>query len=510
MAALLIVGLLVADIATYVSVRSFLFGRLDEQLDVAQYQAYTYLLTSQQHGHQPDARGLELRVSPDVYVLLLDRHGHPLISVPSGSATDPDPRPAIGANLPVQRVPNPRTFGRQGTYRPSDNTFEVGATGNHHQTQYRAEAVAVPQGTLLTAISVNPTEDTLALLFKIELGSSIAVVLALVVLGLWTIRRGLRPLEGMARTAGAIAGGQLGSRVHVSDERTEVGQLGTALNGMLAQIEAGFDEKAHTEARLRQFVADASHELRTPLTSIRGYAELLRKGGFADEDSRQRALLRVEQEAARMGGLVDDLLLLARIDRGRALTRNHVDLSAIARDVVEDARALDPGRRIELDASSPVIVVGDRDRLGQVALNLMRNALVHTPEGTAVEVATAVDGSKGVLMVSDHGPGLTPLQASRVFDRFFRADTARSRGGTGLGLAIVRAIAEALGGNASVESHPGAGAVFSVAIPRPTGAANAEAPATDQRRRADIAAANSPEREGRPRLTSDVTSSVPR
>jgi two-component system OmpR family sensor kinase len=241
--------------------------------------------------------------------------------------------------------------------------------------------------------------------------------------------------------------------------------LGAAFNAMLAQIETAFDEKSVSEARLRQFVADASHELRTPLTSIRGYAELLRKGGFPDAVSRERALSRVEHEAARMGSLVDDLLLLARLDQGRSLRTEAVDLAAVARDAVEDARAVDPDRPILLGGEVSVIVAGDRDGLGQVAHNLVRNALVHTPPGSPVGVDVTSDGTMGTIRVRDEGPGLPPWRAEQVFDRFFRGDVARSRGGTGLGLSIVRAIAEAAGGNASVESRPGEGATFTVSIP---------------------------------------------
>jgi len=470
MALLLVVGLLIADVATYTSLRSFLIGRLDEQLDVAQRQAYDGLLHLAQRGRVVTTAGLESHVSPDVYVLLIGKDGRTLIDLPSGSPSNPDPRPALATPLRTQPALRPRTFGRhQGTYRPSPNTFEASSVGVH-PARYRVDAVAVPQGTLVTAISLSPTTDTLASLLKIEIGSSVAVVLTLMLLGFWTVRRGLRPLEDMTRTAGAIASGDLGRRVPAVDAGTEVGRLGGALNAMLAQIETAFDEKSISEARLRQFVADASHELRTPLTSIRGYAELLRNGGFADEESRQRALSRVEQEAARMGDLVDDLLLLARLDQGRALRGEPVDLALVARDVVEDARAVDPERPIELRGTGPVIVVGDPDRLGQVAHNLVRNALVHTPPGTPVRVEVAEAGAMGTIKVSDSGRGLRPGEASQVFDRFYRGDTARPRGGTGLGLSIVRAIAEALHGTASVTSAPGEGTAFAVAIPlRPGG-----------------------------------------
>jgi two-component system, OmpR family, sensor kinase len=323
----------------------------------------------------------------------------------------------------------------------------------------------VPQGVLVTAVPLDPTDATLSVLLRIEVASSLAVVVVLCVLALWTIRRGLRPLEEIAETAGSIASGDLGRRVPVDNDTSEVGRLGSALNVMLGRIESAFDEKSASEARLRQFVADASHELRTPLTSIRGYAELLRKGGFRDTEGRERALARIEHEAARMGGLVDDLLLLARLDQGWPLRRVLIDLRRPAQDAVEDARALDPARPIELSAREPVMVMGDADRLGQVAHNLIRNALVHTPPETPVHVTVRRRGDTALLEVLDEGPGLDPAQADRVFDRFYRADVARTGSGTGLGLSIVRAIAAALGGEARVAPRPGGGAVFTVVLP---------------------------------------------
>jgi two-component system OmpR family sensor kinase len=197
-------------------------------------------------------------------------------------------------------------------------------------------------------------------------------------------------------------------------------------------------------------VADASHELRTPLTSIRGYSELLRRGGFADEAGRNKALKRIEEEATRMGGLVEDLLLLAELDRGRPLLHEPVDLHRISADAVGDSNAVAHDHSLLLVPGPPVVVLGDSERLAQVAHNLVRNALAHTPAGTTVRVSTGVSGRMGFVEVADDGPGIPPGQANRVFDRFYQADRSRSRGGTGLGLAIVRAIAEALGGSAEV------------------------------------------------------------
>jgi two-component system OmpR family sensor kinase len=289
--------------------------------------------------------------------------------------------------------------------------------------------------------------------------------LALLFLALWIVRFGLRPLEEMTETAGAIAAGDLTQRVRSPEERGEVGRLGSALNGMLSQIEAAFAERTSSESRLRRFVADASHELRTPLTSIRGYAELLRKGAFDDEDSRRRAAERIEHEASRMGLLVDDLLLLARLDQGRPLEQSIVDLGTVVHDAVEAARAADGDREISLDVSGSVLVAGDAARLRQVFDNLLRNAIVHTPARTAVQVSVRRSGPRAVVSVADQGPGLAADQAARLFDRFYQGSEARTGEGTGLGLSIVAALSAAHGGRAYVHSAPGDGTVFTVELP---------------------------------------------
>jgi two-component system, OmpR family, sensor kinase len=465
MALLLVVGLAVADVVTYSSLRSFLYGRLDAQIDSSQALAARYL-TFSAHAHRvPTAERIDERVSPDVYVLVLNRRGHVLVSRPSGSPALPDPMPVVPRSVRAEIIPPPLTFGKnRGAYRPNPDGFDLsGPTGSG--TQYRAQALRVPQGTLITAISLNPTEATLSSVLRVELLVSLGVLLLLCGLALWTVRRGLRPLDDMTRAADAIGSGDLTRRVGPVDDRTEVGRLGIALNAMLSQIESAFGEKSASEARLRQFVADASHELRTPLTSIRGYAELLRKGAVTDEEGRRRALARVESEAARMSGLVDDLLLLARLDQGRPLGAGPVELRRIVRDAVDDARTAEPDRPLTLVAPSPVTVAGDRDRLAQVAHNLVRNALSHTPPGTAVRVSVWAQHGMGVIQVSDEGLGLDPARAAQVFDRFYRGDASRSSEGTGLGLAIVRAIAVSSGGDAWVTSTPGSGAVFTVEIP---------------------------------------------
>jgi two-component system OmpR family sensor kinase len=337
----------------------------------------------------------------------------------------------------------------------------VGSPGLH----YRALAVAVPGGVLVTAISLDPTEETLASLTHIEVFVSFAVSVALLLLALWIVRIGMRPLDDMTETAGAIARGDLTRRIRRAEVHSEVGRLGSALNMMLSQIEAAFRERTRSESRLRRFVADASHELRTPLTSIRGYAELLRKGVFDSEDDRRRAAERIENEAARMSLLVDDLLLLARLDQGRPLDRVPVDLSQVAVEAVDVMRVRDTTHPITLDADGAVVVAGDADRLRQIVDNLLRNAVVHTPEGTAVRVAVEHHGRSAVLRVADDGPGLDAEQAARVFDRFYRGSEARTGEGTGLGLSIVAALAGAHDGRAVIDTTPGVGTEIMVEIP---------------------------------------------
>jgi len=279
-------------------------------------------------------------------------------------------------------------------------------------------------------------------------------------------RLGVRPLADMAETAGHIAAGDLSQRVERADDRTEAGKLGTALNAMLEQIEEAFDERAATEERLRRFVADASHELRTPLTSIRGYAELWRAGGLRDADELGEAMRRMEQEARRMGLLVDDLLLLARLDQGRPLETAPLAFDRLVDDSVRDARAVEPDRPIDV-AVEPVTVVGDDHRLRQVVGNLLANARLHTPPGTPVHVTLRATGDRARLEVADEGPGMPAEEAARIFERFYRADKARTRakGGSGLGLSIVAAVAEAHGGRVSVDTAPGRGARFVVELP---------------------------------------------
>jgi two-component system OmpR family sensor kinase len=334
--------------------------------------------------------------------------------------------------------------------------------------RYRVIAQPLPNGnTWILAMPLDEVEDTLRRLLATEVVVASLVLAALGGLGWWAVRAGLRPLEDMASTAGAIAAGDLSRRVDHADERTEVGRLGTALNAMLGQIEEAFAQRAASEEKLRRFVADASHELRTPLTSIRGYSELFRRGADQRPEDLEKVMRRIEDEAARMGILVDDLLLLARLDQGRPLEREPVDLTNLATDAVEDARVVAADHVVSFEGDGPVVVLGDAHRLRQVLGNLIANACTHTPAGTLVTVRVASTGDEAILEVADRGPGLAAGEAEHVFERFWRADPSRTRasGGAGLGLSIVAAIAAAHGGRAEVDSEPGAGATFRVRLP---------------------------------------------
>ena len=344
--------------------------------------------------------------------------------------------------------------------------------------RYRAAAFAVEGGdTVVVAVPLRETDDTLHRLVVVEGLVGAGVILALVLLGWVVIRIGLRPLERIGRVASEIAGGDLSRRVSTTDQRTEVGRLGRSLNEMLGQIEQAFRARRQSEDQLRRFLADASHELRTPLASIRGYAELFRLGAADDPATLERAMARIEAEATRMGVLVEDLLSLAALDQAPERPRVPVDLGELADHAAEDTRVTAPDRNVRLSVDEPATtVLGDPGQLGQLLANLMRNAVIHTPAGTTIEVAVrregGLDGRDGraLLEVRDHGPGVPDDAGDQLFERFWRTEGGRSRGkgGAGLGLAIVKAIAVAHGGSVradNVADSDGGGAVFRVSLP---------------------------------------------
>ncbi|WP_421843993.1 sensor histidine kinase [Mycobacterium sp.] len=342
--------------------------------------------------------------------------------------------------------------------------------------QWRAVTVRVPHGGLTTvAIDLSDVKHTVRSLVLLQAGIGVAVLVVLGIAGFAMVRRSLRPLVEVEQTAAAIAAGQLDRRVPERDPRTEVGRLSLALNGMLAQIQRAMassefsaEQARSSENRMRRFITDASHELRTPLTTIRGFAELYRQGAARDVGV---LMSRIESEAGRMGLLVDDLLLLARLDAQRPLERHRVDLLVLGSDAVHNARAMDPARTITLevlDGPGTPEVLGDEHRLRQVLSNLVANALQHTPESADVTVRVGTEGDDAVLEVSDKGPGMSQEDALRAFERFYRTDSSRARtsGGTGLGLSIVDSLVQAHGGAVTVTTAPGEGCCFRVTLPR--------------------------------------------
>lgn len=457
---LFIAGLVVADVATYTSLQSFLLSRVDSQLLSVHPTVEAALLGD---GRGPDGGGGGGPGAGGPSAVPAGTFGE--IRTASGSVmassifalqgSDASSRPTLPANL------TPGT-------ESAPALLTVSGTGSVSRYRVYVDSVKDRSGDILVvALPLSDVESTLTQLLILELGISGGVTLVVVVATWFIVRRGLRPLERMGNTARSIAASDLSRRVTPATERSEVGRLGLALNTMLSQLETAFAARAASEARLRHFLSDASHELRTPLTSIRGYAELLRLEPHLSDSERATSVRRIEDEASRMGVLVDDLLLLARLDQGRALERSPVDLAELVEDACADARAADPGRPITVITTDPPLINGDEARLRQVLGNLLRNALVHTPAGTPVEVRVGTRARHAVLEVVDHGPGIPHGAADRVFERFHRADPDRSRdqGGSGLGLSIVAAVVAAHAGRIQASGTPGGGATFRIELP---------------------------------------------
>jgi two-component system, OmpR family, sensor kinase len=424
-------GLATADVATYTSLRSFLVHQVDVRLDAGHVGV---------EGDGPPPQGID-------WAGVGTPGGH----VAGRCLVDECSPPVLPATVHLSE-PNEH----------HERTAYFTASSHDHEEKYRVRASVEPQNPgaiLFVAASLSDVESTLHRLILIELIATLAVLGALVGLGLWVVQLSLLPLRRIEQTAAAITAGDLSRRVEHPDSRTEVGRVGSALNTMLDRIEA-------SDRRLRRFIADASHELRTPLAAVRAYAELFDRGAATRPEDLRRSMSGITRESERMSLLVDDLLLLARLDEGRPLERKPVDLARLVAEAVDAARVVEPGRPIEL-AVEPVTVTGDEARLRQVLDNLFANARSHTPAGTPVAVALERVDGRASLSVADHGPGLTEEQAARVFERFYRADTSRARasGGVGLGLSIVAAVTEAHGGTAEAKPTPSGGATFVVTLP---------------------------------------------
>ena len=326
--------------------------------------------------------------------------------------------------------------------------------------RWRAILVAVPnQPTkLLVAASLAQVDATASRLRLTAVGAGLVVLAVLVAAGFWVGRLGLRPIAEVTEVADAIAAGNRSRRVERTGGKTEAAHLARAINVML-------DEQQAAEMRLRQFIADASHELRTPISVILGISDLWRQGALEADSVRDDALRRVGQSGRRMGGLVEDLLLLAHLDDGRSMELGPVDLEPLLHDAIHDAGATDPLRNITLEVSGSLVVQGDEIGLRQIIANLITNSLRHTPQQATITIRAFSTGARVTLDVADSGPGMTADEASKAFDRFWRADASRTRSGTGLGLAIVAGIVSVHGGTVTLDSGPDRGTTVTVRLP---------------------------------------------
>ncbi|WP_130415260.1 sensor histidine kinase [Xylanimonas ulmi] len=472
-AVLLATGVVTASAATQAIVSRYLVHQIDEQLEriVGNQAALRNTLSSTGTG-------------PTNYFVLV--------------------RTADGRSLPIAWAPTVALSGQPRIPSMSldevadqgDQPFTVSAKGGTNPTKWRVRAVVAPVrvddappvlSAVFVAVPLSTVHEASAILARTLLGAGVSIVLLGAAAAWVLVHRSLRPLRQIETTAAAIAAGDLTQRVPAAPPTTEVGSLGASLNAMLTQIEHAFAVREESERRMHRFVSDASHELRTPLATIRGYGELYRMGALDSGDKVDDTMGRIEDAARRMGTLVNDLLELARMDEGRPLRAERVDLVAMAHDAAQDLRALDPSRTVGVvglgAAAAPgtpaapppsLVVTGDADRLRQVLTNLVGNVARHTPSGTPAEVALGVvldDAGpahpSAVVEVRDHGPGVTPEQAERVFERFYRADSSRNResGGSGLGLAIVAAIVGAHGGHVQTRTPPDGGLAVRVWLP---------------------------------------------
>ncbi|QNN54557.1 sensor histidine kinase [Nocardioides mesophilus] len=466
-----VVSLLIA-VATTVAIRSYLLDRLDTEVQLTSARA---LRDGPAPATDPDG---DHEGSGDT-----DVHGLPDVEPGRGQETG-----TVAAYLTTGAALG-QVITEDGDLAPLSRAAlaalrAVPADGAPHGVDLRGLGdyrVAVTDNGSFDVAAGLPTRDVDATIRKLVSGEVLFILAGILAAGgiaLVVVRRQMRPLHQVARTAHEVAQlplatGEIGMTARVpeplTDERTEIGQVGSALNTLLGHVERSLDERHRSEQQVRQFVADASHELRTPLATINGYAQLSRRSAEPDAAQLRQAMAKVEVEAARMSALVEDLLLLARLDAGRPLERADVDLTKMVLESVGDSRVMAPDHRWALDLpDEPVVVVGDEQRLHQVLANLLANARRHTPAGTTVTVGAhlAADRATAVLSVLDDGPGLPADLRDSVFERFTRGDSARTRasGGAGLGLSLAKAITEAHGGRITVSSRPGHTA-FTVSLP---------------------------------------------
>jgi two-component system OmpR family sensor kinase len=461
-------GLVSLGAVTYAEQKSFLLERVDQQTRSA-VGVVSQRLDAE--GFLPPGAGTDDDGSPGAGQGAHGGHG-PNVFLPPGIWGER--RSASGEVIgePIQtelssseaKFPTPRLPATVALNRE----FTVGSYGSSG-TRYRVFAKRDPEdsGITIVAVPLSDVDQTLHRLLIVEALVIVGVLLALGLSAYFVVKAGLRPLDRIEVTADEIAAGELDRRVSPADPKTEVGRLGLALNAMLERLEQAFAARTQSEERLRQFLADASHELRTPLASIRGYAELFRMGATTGPTDTATAMRRIEEESKRMGVLVEDLLSLARLDEEPEREPELLDLADLAGDAAADARATAPERPITLEAHGPAVITGDPLQLRQVLANLLRNAIIHTPAGTPIEVGVAEQPGWVTLSVRDHGPGIPAEARKKLFERFYRKEGGRERGrgGSGLGLAIVDGVVSAHGGSVSITDTPGGGATFEVRLP---------------------------------------------
>jgi len=359
-----------------------------------------------------------------------------------------------------------KAFDNAAAVETEGEPFTIKAKG----PDFRAIAVVLPTtgDTVVVAQSLQAVERTKHQLLVLFLFVGLIALLMIAIAARYVIQIGMRPLENVEKTAEQIASGDLSARLPDAKPNTEVGRLVSSLNTMLARIEESFAARTESEGRLRRFVADASHELRTPLTAIRGFAELHRQGAVTGESDTKELVARIERESVRMSSLVEDLLVLARMDQGPKMEIKPVNLSEVVTDAVESARAAGPGHPIKLTAGNEIYALGDANRIHQVVANLLANARVHTPVGTQITVEVIHLDKEVQVVVADNGPGLSEANREKIFERFYRVDPSRQRTGTegsGLGLSIVDAVMRSHSGHVSVDSKLGEGSTFTLHFP---------------------------------------------
>jgi len=463
-----LVGVAIVDGLTYVLVVRSQLDQVDQELERAHPPI-------ERAAAEPDeAREAAIReAAPGFLVELRSPGGDPELTIPL-------PRPGEEPIALTGEVPLPSGGPAGiGTDDPSfveaDDETIFATVGSSDDHPLRVRVSRQPDDRILVlGRSLEPMENTRERLFAVLTVATLGALAVAGVVGLVLVRVGLRPLVAVERAAGEISDTDIDRRVPGESERTEVGRLAIAINRMLARLQSAFAQRTEdiaalqeSQARMRRFVADASHELRTPIAATSAYAELFERGARDHPDDLARSMSGIRAETARMGALVEDLLLLAQLDEGRPIALEPVDLADVAVEAVDAARLLAPDHPTSLRVDAAPIVTGDASRLRQVFDNLLGNVRTHTPPGTSCEIVVEADDEGGVVTVVDDGPGMPADDARRAFDRFHRADASRTRasGGTGLGLAIVDAIVAAHGGSVAMRSDLGAGTQVTVHLP---------------------------------------------